>query len=1172
MAVLLVPAMLTSAGSQDDLAEVRRLLDDARFREAESSARDLLERAQGRHGTNSLEAARVLDLLVEALWRGGKASDPESRRLAERALRIKEERLEPDHPDLAASLQNLAAVLLDLAQYHAARPLYERALAIRERALGSDHPDLATTLNELAKLERSTGDYARARSHLERSLGIRMKAFGPDHPQVANSLSRLASLLVETGQYAEAKPMYERALAMTEQTLGSDHPEVARILYNLGNLLRNAGDYDRAKPLFERALALKEEAVGSEHGDLAWILTGLAILKDEMGDPAGAKPLLERALTIRERTLGPEHLEVASSLNNLALLLRNMGDYAGARILYQRSWKIREKALGPDDPLVAQSLYNLAVLLSDTGDDAEARPLYERALVIRERVLGPAHPEVASILHYLAALLQRTGDPAGARSHYDRALGIWEKALGPDHPDVAWTANSLANLLQDMGDLAGARRLFERALAIRVKALGPDHPHVAESQHGLANLLRGSGDYPGAKALYERALTIRREVLGPDHPLTATNLSDLSMVLAESGLTAQAFEVALEAEEVGRAHLRLTARALSEREALRYASTRPSGLDLALSICVQEAKKIHSAARRAWDALLRSRALILDEMAARRRLVVETGDPELFRLYGGLASARGHLAGLRVRVPSGHHSERLRQLLDEARRQKEQAERLLAEKSLVFRDRLEKDRLGLDEVAASLPPGSALVAYALYNRHQWPGRKPEPPRPAQATGAGNFLSYLAFVLRRGAREPAVVHIGSAEEVDSAVSRWAEAIREARPERPASNKAESAYRSAGELLRRKIWDPVAVHLEDCILVFVVPEGAINLVSLASLPDGETNYLIETGPLLHYLSGERDLVRRARDRDKGAGLLAIGGPDFENTSLIGAHVPATTARKRGTDVASAALQPFRGKRSACADFRSIHFEPLPATLQETQEIVDLWRRWSGAGKSRDADGRGPSREPRGRVVHLTGSAASEAAFKDRAPGRLVVHLATHGFFLSDRCSSAPGSSRAVGGLATVQSPTASLPAGENPLLLSGLALSGANQRAAAGPDEEDGILTAEEIGAMDLSGVEWAVLSACDTGIGEVRVGEGVFGLRRAFQIAGTGTLIMSLWPVEDETARQWMLALYESRFEKGLGTAEAVRQASLEAFHRRREERKSTHPFHWAAFVATGDWR
>ncbi len=205
-----------------------------------------------------------------------------------------------------------------------------------------------------------------------------------------------------------------------------------------------------------------------------------------------------------------------------------------------------------------------------------------------------------------------------------------------------------------------------------------------------------------------------------------------------------------------------------------------------------------------------------------------------------------------------------------------------------------------------------------------------------------------------------------------------------------------------------------------------------------------------------------------------------------------------------------------------------------------------------------------------------AADEGQFKRHAPGHRVLHLATHGFFLGGPCTAPPSNTRAIGGVATAKPAAASaprrvLPAG-NPLLFSGLALAGANQRDRAKQDEDDGILTAEEIAAMNLEGTEWAVLSACDTGLGEIRAGEGVFGLRRAFQVAGVRTVIMSLWSVDDQATRQWMRALYEARLEKNLDTADSVRAASLNVLQDRRAKGLSTHPFYWAAFVAAGDWR
>jgi CHAT domain-containing protein len=244
--------------------------------------------------------------------------------------------------------------------------------------------------------------------------------------------------------------------------------------------------------------------------------------------------------------------------------------------------------------------------------------------------------------------------------------------------------------------------------------------------------------------------------------------------------------------------------------------------------------------------------------------------------------------------------------------------------------------------------------------------------------------------------------------------------------------------------------------------------------------------------------------------------------------------------------------------------MRFEPLPDSMAEIEDINDLWKKASprlpGAGDGKTS------------VVTLAGPRATEAAFKAEAPGKRILHLATHGFFLGGECRSALMRRRGVGGLSSAADRKLPPPPVENPLLLSGLALAGANHRDAAGPGEEDGILTAEEIAATDLGGVEWAVLSACDTGRGEIRSGEGVLGLVRAFRVAGTGSVIMSLWPIEDQSAREWMRNLYSARLLEKQGTAQAVRTASLALLHSDWTKDRKEHPFYWAGFVATGDWK
>jgi CHAT domain-containing protein len=745
------------------------------------------------------------------------------------------------------------------------------------------------------------------------------------------------------------------------------------------------------------------------------------------------------------------------------------------------------------------SLSNFANLLRETGDYTGARPLYERAIAIGEKTHDPIVPHS---LRHLGELLQYTGDYAGARPLYERALVIWEKAFGPDHPRAAEALNHLANLLRDTGDYAGAKPLYERTLVIREKALGSDHPEVVETLNNFAQLLAEIGDSGGA------------------------------------------LQAALRAEQIGRDHLGLTARGLAEREALRYAAVRATGLDLALLLIAEVGNEFPEARQQVWDAVIRSRALILDEMAGRHRTVAEAA--QITQLAQALTSAYQRLANLTVRGPGNQLPEQYRKLLDEARQEKEQAERALAKKSTTFQQEQTRNQIGFAEVAAALSSGSALVAFAHYDHYEAANKKPTSP----------VSSYLAFVLRGGEKEPIVVPLGTAKEIEALVARWSdEAAKGVMISGRSLKQTEAAYRKAGEALRQKIWDPVAKHLQDVKNIFVVPDGALNLVNFAALPSGQSDYVVEAGPLIHYLSAERDLVPFEAPGIKGEGLLALGGPAFDETTLFAA-VDSKDQKSAESGKALAMASRYRGERSNCGDFQSMRFEPLPASEHEVKEIVSLWTRGSGTATA----------------VDLTGVAASEAAFKEQASGRRVLHLATHGFFLAGRCPSALASARGVGGVKAVAQDEPPPVTGDNPLLLSGLALAGANHRAKAGPEEDDGILTAEEIAAMNLSGVEWAVLSACETGVGKVEAGEGVFGLRRAFQMAGAGTLIMSLWSVEDESARQWMRALYESRLVKKLSTAESVRAASLEVLRSRREKGQGTHPFFWAGFVAAGDWR
>jgi tetratricopeptide (TPR) repeat protein len=779
----------------------------------------------------------------------------------------------------------------------------------------------------------------------------------------------------------------------------------------------------------------------------------------------------ERAVRITEKLFGPNDRRVADAISLLSSACSVRGDFAQGIAASEREVAIRERY--PPDSDLAVALDQLAALLYQTGDLKRARPLLPRALAILRRLPGDHRATMAQILNDLGIVLWGMGDSRAAKPQLQRALAIREATLTPDDSMLAASLNNLAMVEAKLGELQQARHHYERAMVIREKTLGPDHPRVATGLNNLGGLLAEMGDYQAALKAHQRALEIRERSLGPQHPLVALSLANLAQVLYLTGQRKEALETALKAESTSREHLRATIRILPERGALLYSSSRANGLDTVLSFTATPMTAAET--RAAWDCLIRSRALVMDEMAARHKSDLS-----------GVAAARERLAHLVVEGPGKLPVSTYTQRLEKARHDDEIAERELATASQEFRENLDSTRAGFEEVARSLPADTALVALARYEQ--------------EFTGGHNssWPAYAAFILPGAGKDPAAVWLGKARTIEALVAQWrGEMAKEAAAPGMAPALRERGARQAGLALRRAVWDPMAARLGGARRVLLVADGALALVKFGALPGEGTHYLAEDGPVIEYLVSERDLVGQ-RPAPSGSGLLALGDPDF------GEQAPPADA--------------------TCRQFSNLHLLPLPGALAEIERLATLWKAGSHAF-------------PNGPVELLHGAAATEEAFEKDAPGKRVIHLATHAVFLKDACGTAV--------------------ADENPLLRSGVAL--------AGPGGH--FLTAEEIAAMPLEGVEWAVLSGCDTGLGQVTSGESVLGLPRAFQVAGARTVVMSLWPVEDQTASEWMTELYRLHFVRRLPTADAVRGADLHVLNQRRARHQSTHPFYWGGFLA-----
>jgi len=1097
---------------------IRRALEAGSYSSADDLAERWLADLEARSPSDSAALSNAIDLVLEARVKNGKGGAAATLALAERGVRLSEARA-TDARDKASALEGLSIVRVARGEFREAVGVYERAIVLRRTLPGRDAAALADGLDQLAEVLIQLERFQDAKVRVDESLRIR-RAVPADERALARTLAIVGTWHRYAGSYVEGVAPLDQALAIRRR-LAPEHPDTAQVLLIRGDVYLLMGKSADAQRTWLEALAMAERTLGPNHPGIAEFLRRVSFATFAAGRLSEARRLRERALRIG-RSLPTCDPAFTRLLNSLALSLQYDGEYFEAQRLYQQALATSEKCFGASYSDYATYVFNDAALAREIGDLTEAERLYTQSIAVWSKGLGPTHDFVARGLDALAEVAALQGQLPRARGLYEQALAIHRTKLGAVHPQVAWTLTNLAKTIADAGDVSVALRQVEEAIAIFRKSGASDEPdHFARVLELRGILEARRGNFTAARPSLAAALTERERIFGSVHPLAAETRAALAQVDFARGASGDALGAALTAERAGRDHLRFTARYLPERQAMAYADKRPRGLDLALSIAAAGAVPNPS---RVFDAVIQSRGLVLDELAARARFV-NGRDVRAGQLNSRLIAARQRFANLVVRslrepVP--------RAVLDEARQQKEEAERAVAEGSA---PRLELTRAltNLADIQRVLPTNAALVSFVRYARVL-------PSDVPQGSQKPATLSYAAFVIHGGSRTVTFVPLGTASTVDAAIRAWrTEVSGQANRVVLSAAQAEATYQSIADRLRQMIWDPLDAVTAGTAMVYIVPDGDVNLVNIGALSDGKGRYLVEHDSVMHYLSTERDLVApRPRAAPTGT-LLAVGGPAFDD--------------REGTPARPAS------SRAGCEGLSQLHFDSLPGSLREVTEISEMW----------------PA--PAGRVTILSGRAATETAVKNALNGRRVVHLATHGFFLGEDCALAVSSSRA--GSAATASPTKPRSierAPENPLLLSGLAFAGANRGPSGRPDDDDGILMAEEVASLNLTGVEWAVLSACGTGLGEIKAGEGVFGLRRAFQIAGARTVIMSLWSVDDQATRQWMRALYEGRFKKGLDTAQAVHAASLTMLRERRARGLSTLPFYWAAFVAAGDWR
>jgi MYXO-CTERM domain-containing protein len=1001
-------------------------------------------------------------------------------------------------------------------RYEEATLVAKQAVLLAEKELGDHHPLVAASLYNLAGVLTSQGRYGEAEPLYVRAMGIAEKALGDQHPDVARNLNSLATLYVVQGRYGEAEPLLTRVLGIREKALGNQHPDVATSLNALAGLYDSQGRYKEAEPLLKRALDIQKKALGEQHPHVAISLSNLAGLYDSQGRYGEAEQLYLRALDILENVLGDQHPLVALSLNNLAELYDSQGRYGEAEPLLKRALGI-QKALGEQHPHVATSLSNLAGLYRAQGRYEETEPLFKRALGIYEKALGEQHPHVATSLNNLAALYSEQGRYGEAEPLFKRALGIREKALGAQHPDVAASLNNLAALYSEQGRYEEVGPLLKRALDIREKTLGAHHRDVAASLSDLAVLYVSQGQYEEAEPLFKHALDISEKVLGRHHPDVAVSLNGLAGLYEEQGRYEEAEPLYVRAlgireKALGGSHPGVVV-SLNNLAGLCFAQK-----DVNRSISYAER------AERASDELL---SVMMRHGSEHQKHAFMAKD--IREVDGGVMLA--------LRAPG------------DARAQSLAMRHLLRRKGRVLdamRSTLAAVRNNLDD------EGRALIDQYVSIRSQYATQYLHGPQDIEPEQHQKNLTELerqkreleAKLSEKSRQFAEVNRAATLDDVQNALPDKAALIEWIRYQPYEANantrqdRWQSARYAACALARRGA--PTCLDLGDAATIDAAALAFHRAVALgleSRAPARALEALI-MAPLRRTLGSARKLYLSpdgALQFIPFAALVHQDGKEPERYLIEEFDLVYVTGGRDLVRAPRTAVQP--GPATVLGDPRystpgmsgAYRFPRLPGTRHEAEEIAALF---TGARVLTDGD-------------------ATETAVKGaRAPW--ILHLATHAYFGAQDCTGQPQAT-------------------DNPLLAAGMALADAN--ACHDGRGDDGVLTGEELAGLDLYGTQLVVLSACDTGVGElalkdekrlIGVRDGVYGLRRALMLAGAETQVVSLWKVNDLATQELMAAYYRALLQ-GRGRAEALRQVQLAML--RSKER--AHPYYWASFAVVG---
>jgi CHAT domain-containing protein/Flp pilus assembly protein TadD len=1029
----------------------------------------------------------------------------------------------------AKELYELAVSYKEKGEYDKALKVAEESAEIRKKISGVENSDYANSILEIGKTYLYTGNYKKAEPFILEAKEIYEKTAGNGHKDYANSLTILGKTYLFMGNFEKAKNCLSESKNIFEDKLRTDDTDYAECLNQFGLLCLYSGDYKKAEEHLITARNIYEKVFNNQNYKYGEIENALGMLYTTIGEFNKALSCLLVAKEIVKKEKGIYCFDYASVTNTVAVIYYYIGDYSNAEQNFLAGIDVYEKVVGKEHSEYSKALSGIANLYRIVGNYKKAEQYYLEVKNIREKILGKENTYYATALNNLSVFYSEIGDYKKAEKYALESNELYKKILGEEHIDYALSLAALANIYEAMEKYKDAEKYLLEAKNIYEKRTGKEHPNYLSILNNIGGVYENLGYNTQAETCYKEVLDTRAKILGKEHPDYALSLNNLGFLYIRIKEYKKAEKYLTEAKDIlgknfGKQHSSYIK--AEQNLASLYAELKKYAL--AESLLSEAVKNSILSVNENFTFLSESQreaywSTIQGSFLLHNILAQHYPQPSVIsQAYNNILFTKGLLLratnDIRDAIYNSSNQELitnynlLGKLRNEISEKEQNADTKKSDLDVLYAkaDNLEKDITVKSQAYKDAKADMNIQWQSVENKL------------SKSDVAIEFIDfnpnfseyfpyeriYAALVLKRGWEHPKMVKLFRKGELDSlALQKDSKIFADADMETDQNLIYEST--ALGDL----IWSPLEDYLKDVQNIYFAPSGILHQLAVEYLPTSKGN--VQERFNLYRLSSTRQLAVKKQDNEQNKTVL-YGDLDYGSKSANNWLASASDSE----NFAEITMRKVVGELS----MENIGITPLKYTKEEIENINGLLSK-----KGMES-------------VIFSGMAGTETSFKSLSGQKIKrLHIATHGFYLPQEEQSESSKE-------------------DMSLYRSGLFMA-ENTKSPT----DDGILTAKEIAQTDLRGLDLVVLSACQTGLGEV-TGEGVFGLQRGFKKAGAQTLLMSLWSVSDEATAFMMSHFYEHLL-SGKSKREAFMSAQNDLRNYELNGQKTfDKPQFWAAFI------